>query len=420
MKHINFYNQTHKKSKKILTAGISLFVAGTLVAVGVGKHFKQKSKDTSTPTKPDTTMVTPEFAELVLTEDFDINDPAAVTKRAQDIYNLSEGAYTVLDIQNTIYIIHEMYDKITYPKSLITDDKKFYYIKSLSNLFGDVLDDYLADYAVTMGLIVNDKNNNPVFAGTTNPVPCAYMWMAQNDEAKKQAISLAKVYYEQRENIRNGNLAAMTITANDYYDLYVKSKSSKLSDGEKVILFSNFDVINDLFTPFLSELQVSELEGALLFAGPEFGIIFNNSVKNLALPEGNKKNLVDEVIEYGEKRREKDKIAAESRIEAAGKTDPSVVDQGGKPVSGSAGKQEVINDKVTTTVVGTSEFVVPIPDEGISEDFVSGGDIVEEHTTKTVPSTTEPSETITYVDDENIPVMNEEEYSNAIKNYKKK
>lgn len=419
MKHRNLYVQTHKKSKKILTAGISIFVAGTLVAVGVGKHFKQKNKDIPTTTKPDTTMVTSEFTELVLTQDFDINNKDEVSKRAQEIYNLSEGAYNVLDIQNTIYIINEMYDKITYPKNLMTDDEKFYYIKSLSDLFGATLDDYLADYSVTMGLLINDKNL--VFAGTTNPVPCAYMWMSKESEAKKIAIDLAKLYYDQRYNIRNGNIAAMTITANDYYDLYVKAKSVKLSSGDKVILLTNFAIINELFTPHLSEKQANDLDEVILLSAISTGKIFDSVAEGLEVSKDvinstKNSNSAEQIIKNGEKYKSTDKKVAESRIEAAGKTDPSVVNPGGKPVSGSAGKQEVINDKVTTSVVGTSEFVVPIPDEGISEDFVSGGDLVKEQTTKTVPSTTKPSET-TYVD-EDIPVMDEKGYNAAVKKYK--
>ena len=86
------------------------------------------------------------------------------------------------------------------------DDKKFEYLQQLALLFGITLDDYLSDYVVTMDQILDDSNSNPIFAGTTNPVPCAYMWMPQDSEAKRlgakrsdgQFVLAGNILYRQR------------------------------------------------------------------------------------------------------------------------------------------------------------------------------------------------------------------------------
>lgn len=415
MEHRKTYEQTHKKQKSTTAAFVSLAVAGALLLGGtkVGSMiFKNKDKDVPTTTKPETTMVTPESTELVLTEDFDINNPEAVSKRAQDIYNLSEKKISVFDIQNSIYVLNEMYDKIKYPEVSKTDDQKFEYLQQLALVLGATLDDYLADYVVTMDQILDEKISEPIFAGTTNSVPCAYMWMPASCEAKKTAIEIAKVYYEQRANIRDNNLAAMTITANDYYDLYSKAKDIKFKTGDKILVFKQFSSINPIFTTLLSKEQARDLDDALGVITTSTNKLFSSASENLDLSQKLKDGLENgnfgkSITKLEEKYVISDRQDAESRIETIASEITTIVDNGGTPASGSDGKQEVIDNG--TTNVSTSEFVVDVPNEGTSEITVPGGDVVEEHTTESVtaPSMTE---TTTYIDaDDDIPVMDDKE-----------
>lgn len=435
MEHRNTYEQTHKKQKSRTTVFVSLALAGALLLGGtkVAKLFKKE--DVPVPVKPETTMTTPDETELVLTEDFDINNPEAVSKRAQDIYNLSEKKVSVFDIQNSIYVLNEMYDKIKYPEASKTDDQKFEYLQQLALVLGATLDDYLADYVVTMDQMLDEKISSPTFAGTKNAVPCAYMWMPTYSEAKKTAIEIAKVYYEQRDNIRNNNLAAMTITANDYYSLYSKAKNLKLETGDKILVFKQFSSINPIFTPLLSKEQARDLDDALGVITTSTNKLFSSASENLNLSDKLKEGLENgnfgkTITKLEEKYVISDRQDAESRIDAIVNSETTVVNQGGTPAGGSDGKQEVINNG--TTSVSTSEFVVDIPNEGTSEITVPGGDVVEEHTTEpvtvhttvpaTIPATTE---TTTYTDaDDDIPVMDDKEFfasatEEDIEDYKK-
>lgn len=430
MEHRNTYDQTHKRQKSRTSAFVSIAVAGALLLGGtkVGSMiFKGKDKDVPTTTKPETTMVAPESTELVLTDDFDINDPEAVSKRAQDIYNLSEKKISVFDIENSIYVLNEMYDKIKYPEVSKTDDQKFEYLQQLALVLGATLDDYLADYVVTMDQMLYKNISNPIFAGTTNAVPCAYMWMPASGEAKKTAIEIAKVYYEQRANIRNNNLSAMTITANDYYDLYSKVKDIEFKTTDKILVFKQFSSINPIFTTFLSKEQARDLDDALGVITTSTNKLFSSASENLDLSQKLKDGLENgtfgkSITKLEEKFVIFDRQDAESRIEAIGSEMTTIVDSGGTPAGGSDGKQEVINKP--TTSVSTSEFIVDIPNEGTSEITVPGGEVVEEHTTELV---TEPSrtETTTYIDaDEDIPVMDDKEFfakatDEDIEDYKK-
>lgn len=439
MEHRKTYEQTHKKQKSTTAAFVSLAVAGALLLGGtkVGSMiFKNKDKDVPTTTKPETTMVTPESTELVLTEDFDINDPEAVSKRAQDIYNLSEKKYSVLDIQNSIYIINGLYSKIIYPDTLNVndeyDDDKLEYIQELVKLLGITLDDYISDYVVALDYIMNDKMENVKVEGNSNSVPCAYMWMSQDSEAKKTAIEIAKVYYEQRANIRNNNMSAATITANEYYNIYSSLDKKDFSNGDYLVIYNEFNAKNPIFTPFLDKKQSRDLDNIpgniLMFANNIYSEVGSNEKWNLSptiqagLQNG---TFGKDITEMVDKYRKEDVESAKQRVEKSNEQiadESKVVNQGGTPASGSDGKQEVIDNG--TTNVSTSEFVVDVPNEGTSEITVPGGDVVEEHTTESVtaPSMTE---TTTYIDaDDDIPVMDDKEFfaeatDEDIEDYKK-
>lgn len=416
MEHKDIYNQTSKTKKGITTAIVSVALAGALLVGGVkiGSWFKKEDTKAPVNPTPETTTNAPVASELVLTEDFDINDPAAVTKRAQDIYNLSQKEKSVLDIQNSINVLKM--NNIVYPDNVVSDDDKFKYLQKDLNLVLEItMYSYISDYIAALNYMLNDKTDIITIDDKNRSVPCAYMWMPQDSEAKRFAIEIAKNYYEQRANIRNNNLAAAKITANDYYDLFEKWKNMDLSVEDNVAILYQFYTINAIYTSFLSKEQAKDLDnisGYLwkyvgnLYDG--FAVKYNLSISPEDLNNGSSCKSAEVIFD---KYKKEQAAAAEQRVAKSNEiiaTETGVVNQGGTPASGSAGRQEVINDG--TTKVSTSEFVAPIPNEGTSENIVSGGEVVEEHTTEPV---TEPSETPTYVDDENIPVMSGEEYAAA-------
>ncbi len=417
MEHRNIYEQSHKNEKGLIT-GISITLVGALL-VGAGLvarnvKLKKDKQEANSMVNPEITTVTPAMSELVLTEDFDINNPDAVAKRAQAIYDLSEKEYTVLDIKNMIYLLNEMYDKITFPENVKTNDQKYNYFHDvLLFTLGSILSDYVADYDVSLQQLLDD--GTLAFSGNTGSVPCAYMFMPTDSDAKKLAIEIAKVYYEQRTNIRNGNKAAMTITANDYYNLFEKAKKLNLKSGNKVLVFQQFGATKPIFTPFLSEKYAEEIDTVSRSVATVIGKLFGAAAEDLDLPADNLKNCDESIEKLEEKYRSENLAAAKKIVESANASihdETKVVNQGGGKVSGSKGKQEVIQGEVTTKVT-TSEFVVEIPNEGTSSDFVPGGNVVEENTTQ--PSTTSPStkptETTTYADsDDDIPVMDDKEF----------
>lgn len=415
-KHKNIYEQSHKKAKNA-SAFTSLMLVGALIVGGTLAASKIKLKRPQEPvtTTTETTTYAPKNSLLVLTEDFDINDAAQVKARAQAIYDLSEKEVSVFDIQNLIYIHNQMFDKIIYPENLNNDDEKFEYTQNLALSLGKILDDYLKDYYISMQLVVNDKKNDVTFTGNKGSVPCTYMFMPEMNYAKKQAVEIANLYYEQRSNILNGNVAAMTITANDYYNLYCDLKKADLSTGDKILIFKQFSSINPIFTLFLSKEQAQELDDALGFITTSTNKLYNSFAENLDLSprlrEGLEKGtFAKSITKLEEKYVSEQKQEAESKYGGIISNEPSVVDQGGKPAGNSSDKHEVINDKVTTTV-STSDFVVSIPNEGTSEEVIPGGDVVEENTTSAPTSTTKAETTNSYADfDEDIPVMDEKDF----------
>ncbi len=438
MEHNDVYKQTFSNAKR--NAAISVALVGALLVGGVkvGSYFNKKNDKTPIDATPQTTMIDPATSELVLTEDFDINNDEQVNKRAQAIYELSEKEYSVEDIKNTIYLFNEKYDKVVYPKTAKTDDEKFEYLQQLALLLGKTLDDYLKEYVQ-----VYQKSNKNITIDQLNvkDVPCAYMWMAKDSDAKKLAINIAKVYYEQRDNIRNDNKAAMTVTANDYYNLFVEAKKLKLSAGDKVLVFKQFNSINPIFTMFLSKECAEDLDKSLGLTIPATNKIFMSAAEDLDLSEKLEEGLEKgtfgkEITKTKEKYVSSDKAVAEKIIDTNDSDKTKVVIEGGKEV----GTQQVVIQDEVTTKVETSEFVVDIPNEGTTCVTEKGGEVVDtitptttkpSNSTTTKPSTTKPSDeptttkpsttkpssettmtttTTSYVDDEDIPVMDEEEF----------
>ncbi len=420
MEHKNIYEQPDKKRKQKAAICTSLILAGALLIGGtkIMSGFKPKNK-VEISTEVTSTMISNEEYNLLLTEDFDINNEDEVSKRAQAIYDISEKKYTVLDIKNSIYMVNELYDKVVYPDNVKTDDQKLEYVQSLVKLLAITLDDYLSDYSVMMDYVVNDGVSDIEFTGNTGAIPYAYMWMPQTNEAKKLAIEIARVCEEQRLNIINKDVSSMREAADYFYNLFLKIKETKASYGQQVLLYNEIGAKQLLFVSVLDKdlssdfaqvpsyitQQVNNIYSAI---GASEGWVLSSTYED-ALKEGTfGKDISKEIESY----RAQDVASANERVEELNnriEKESSVVNQGGKPAGDSHDKQEVIDDVVTTRV-SESEFIVSIPNEGTYEEVVTGGNVVEENTVKE-PSTIKQEETTTYVDaNEDIPVMDDKEF----------
>lgn len=443
MEHRDTYEQTHKKAKRNATIFTAIALSGAILfgTSKVGTYLKNKKEDNNK--KPETTVVVPENSELVLTEDFDINNKEEVSKRAKEIYELSEKKYDVLDIENAIYIVNEKNDMITYPSNLKTDDEKFKYLQEISLLYGATFDDYLIDYVNVKEEIESKQEDINTDNLKKGMVPCSYMMMATSNEAKTLNINVAKVYIEQRHNIINKNKGAMIVSANDYYELYKKAKELEMSTGYKVVTFKEFSAINSLFTSLLSKEQSSELDEALSFVATSTNKLFSDASENLDLSTIIKESLDKgtfgkEITKLEEKYVESDKKSAEKIVNnnSNSKEETTIIDAGGKPVNSSTGKQEVISGNKIETEVETEEFIVSIPNSGIKEEVIEGGEVVSESkvqnnssstttTNKVENYTSTTNKETTYVDaDLDIPVMDDKEFfgeatDEDIEDYKK-
>ena len=132
MEHININKQPYSKKKKAMT--ITALVAAGAIIIGGTKIACNKKLKKQAEVTTDLQTEAYENSDLYLSSDFDINDDNAVLKRAQDIYEISEKEYNVLDIKNTIYLYNGKYDRITYPENVKTDDEKFMYIQDTLTL----------------------------------------------------------------------------------------------------------------------------------------------------------------------------------------------------------------------------------------------------------------------------------------------
>lgn len=376
MEHTNANEIFNKKGKKA-TGITAVLVAGSLVVSGVvaAALFKGNTVSNKTETTVETTIEDPLNSLLILTEDFDINDKEAVNKRAKAIYALLENPIVVEDykevqiedIVNMIYILGEKYDTITYPSSAKTDEAKFEYLKYLCLALGVVLDD---DYIATKD---NVKEKT---------IPCVYMFMSKETTAKETAIEVARIYYKQRENIRNNDKDAMVKASEDYYKLYTSLETMKLGASEKFALYEQFDAFNEMFTPYLTNKQAEDLEDAMGKASTSLNIVYQTAAKDLDISEMlNEGECEENKTPFSEVYKDSDAVIADNNpaVKEENKNSTTkVVEEGGKPVSGSQGKQEVIN--TPTTKVENESFVVTSPDIGTTTVTVSGNTVVEEET----------------------------------------
>ena len=130
------YQANDKQKKKFIIAVGSVIMAGVLTITGFGvrKHLKKQPKPVDTTV---TTEYNNEDFVLLLTEDFDINDEAAVNKRVSDIKAILP-ALSEQDIKNAIYMVNGKYDKFVFTSKNPYDDiqRVFVMLRDVSGKIG--------------------------------------------------------------------------------------------------------------------------------------------------------------------------------------------------------------------------------------------------------------------------------------------
>lgn len=402
MEHMDINKQPYDKKKKAITI-TALVVTGAIIIGGTKIACNKKLKrpvDTTSSLQNEVY----ENKELYLSQDFDINNDAEVSKRANDIYEISEKEYSKEDIKNTIYLYNGMYDKITYPEKTITDDDKFMYIQNNLTLCLPVtLNDYIEDYYSIISGFMDEDIKRDLTRDITSMV-YGYMFMPEYNDTKKLLMDLALICKEQTDNIINKDISKLSDTANKYYALYLEASASNFSTEDKVIVFQEFKNKSSLFARFLSEEKANDLNDAYSILEMSKKKMFGTISENLRISDTIKEGIdsgtfAKNEIKLEEKYKKEDKEKAEERAKnyPTGKDETKVVESGGKKVTNSPNNKETTlvdknNNpiKESTTIIEESEFVVPVNPDDIPKDWTeNGGDVIEEFTVNT------------YVDSEN-------------------
>lgn len=402
MEHMDINKQPYDKKKKAITI-TALVVTGAIIIGGTKIACNKKLKKPVDTTSSLQNEVY-ENKELYLSQDFDINNDAEVSKRANDIYEISEKEYSKEDIKNTIYLYNGMYDKITYPEKTITDDDKFMYIQNNLTLCLPVtLNDYIEDYYSIISGFMDEDIKRDLTRDITSMV-YGYMFMPEYNDTKKLLMDLALICKEQTDNIINKDISKLSDTANKYYALYLEASASNFSTEDKVIVFQEFKNKSSLFARFLSEEKANDLNDAYSILEMSKKKMFGTISENLRISDTIKEGIdsgtfAKNEIKLEEKYKKEDKEKAEERAKnyPTGKDETKVVESGGKKVTNSPNNKETTlvdknNNpiKESTTIIEESEFVVPVNPDDIPKDWTeNGGDVIEEFTVNT------------YVDSEN-------------------
>ena len=442
--HIASGYQPLKNTKKTAVATTCLTLAGLLAAGLIGAHAIKKLKkpveipeaSSITETEPET-EVQMDHGNLILWEDFDIENKDEVRKRAQAIYDISEKKYSVDEIVNMIYYFNGKSEYIVFPNGN-SEDAKFKYLQNLGIHISDLLDDNLQDDLDRMySLLDKEKEEDDVLANDDYEI-YAYMFMASDKTLvaesmsgeqveftakgpKTYAIELALEVEKQLDAIRDGNVESFDSNAQGFYT--ISSEITKLKDapdGYMVIMIDDYKTKLSLYPgdAFTKEqksfFEDTKQDNYLNSLG------FDASKKTGASYDANKGNKAT-TTPVTERRVEADKAKAENRPEAKTTVklkEPVVLEQGGKKVTTS--KQTIVTPGTTkvevftfvastTKPVTTETTIIEKGGEVVSERYVdSDAKDAEKYATEVVTEPTtqiDEQNTTKYVDSESTTVI---------------
>lgn len=389
-----------KKITSLITAG-ALIITGSAGIAHLSKKNDNKNVDISTTTSVSTTVtgspvVKDElFKQLKLTANFDINDKAAVKKRAKAIYEFSEKEVSVGTIVNLIYLINGKYKRINFSSDKVG-------VKDLQKLFislSKLLDDNIID--------VRNKQIGEKTSPKYDKIIYSYMLMAKTQSdtnkyvvTKQEAIEAAKIVKEQLNNIRDGKADNYSKTALKHYKLYMslknrtgKDENAKILAGYPYAFFRDYTSKNTIMTGYLTKEQAKELDenytetySSALSGKIEQALNINLQAEiEEAIKSG---EFGNKVPEYAERYNSSDASIANSKVSGNRETTRRVIDSGGREVTSYS---ERVNTP-TTSVTRESYTVTPTTNV-VEESYVA--EPITEGTTKKAETTTKKSETTT-------------------------
>lgn len=348
----NTYKQTNafgKKVTSIVTALVLLVTSGTTIGVIRNRKNKNDKENISTTTSISTTYN--QNSELLLSDDFDINDQEEVKLRAEEIYELSQKDLSLDEIINLIYLINGKYENL----KLSSENTEFKSLQSIYVSLTNILNDYIVNW-------VNKNNSKKLIQ--------AYMFMSSNDETdvitKEDAFNLAKIINKYLKALKKSNDENCKKYANEYYE-FVREIEDKINNSKKVcnghewVVLTQIMTCNPLFTKYLSKDKQSNLDSISKLTGTR-GTAFSEEVvaekgidKTKDLEEARKDGNYGYTTPYTSGYNKQDAIKAE-KIESTTEKKKVVVDVGGKEIET---EKQQINTPTTSvsqeTYVATTE-----------------------------------------------------------------
>lgn len=409
-----------KRGIAVVLAGLVL--VGSIAGCTIKRALSKKADETTSNPDINTEAYAETSSDLLLAADFDIDDDAAVRKRAEAIYQISEKKSSVEDIMNAIYILHVKGDKIIF-KDGLSEDEKYKYVHSFFEYFGDLL--LINDNDEERRLIAFKNGDNETVLYDETPI-YSYMFLSKASEAKTMALELAELSNNQLKAVtEGGSSSTLESNAEAAYDFYFKVLDKKFSSQETYALLADLRSKAGLFAPYLSE-EKAKTVNLVGNVNLDSDVVKVEIMKAVGIRKG-----LEKILENGSKEGSlaRPLTPLGDFKDGAGKayeksetySETEVVKKGGQKVTSGGSQVTVKPNKPATT--SKSEHVANVTTGTHSEVVEEGGKVVEEGPTVTVPSTTKPTVPSTtkpnYVDDdETMPVYTPDEYEELIGNAK--
>ena len=370
--------QPLKNAKKTAIATTCLTLAGLIAAGFVGAYALKKLRKpvnpepitTLTETEPET-EVEIDHGNLILWEDFDINNKDEVRQRAQAIYDISEKKYSVDEIVNIIYYFNEKYDNITF-KSDASSEDKFKYLQNLAIHLSDLLDDNLKDDLDRMYSLLDKDNGEDTVLSKDDHEIYAYMFMPSNTKVvtetmtgekvefnlgnkgdKDIAIALALEVEKQLDAIKDGNTSSFSNNAKNFFVIVEQIGNLKdTPDGYMVLMIDDYKTKYPLYGNNFTKEQQEVLNETT--QNNYLNTIGFAAAKATGASFDARKHKGQEITPQTEKYVAADKKKAEEGQTTVTFSEKKVIEQGGKKVETSS-KQTIVTPG--TTKVETFTFL---------------------------------------------------------------
>lgn len=371
-KIINNIRTPEKPIKRITRRALcTILPIGIITGSAIGIHdSKNKDKEIealNNPTSISDENLEEEYKDLLLTENFDINNEDEVRQRANAILKLyGSNDLNIEDIVNLIYFVNGAYANISYSS---TDSQVRY--EENQEMFLMLYKLLNANYADELNRLfdLKEEEKEEKRESNYNDQIFAYMLMADDNPGKRDALKLASVVLEHLKDIKEGNTSDFESNAFEFYNLAYKIKEDDtISNSNKIALYDQYKSNTQLYSGYLTKEQMDFLQ-----KNPES--VENNLKDELYKATGsefdtnNHKDL--KLTEHTSAAHKEDRAKANAGQKEVKLNNEKVVDEGGKKVASS---KKVVSEG--TTKVVTRTFTVDI-DEKSYEVTEKGGKVID-------------------------------------------